>query len=336
MLLNQKNSFQTYGYRPAELREGKRWEIVYYVTNPETGKLKRIQVAFNKVKNIKDRRKQAKLLCAEITARLVTGWNPLLEQEKSKGFVKLFDAIKTYRTEKFKEIRKDSIRSYDSMLKTFENWLISRNEKDLICISFEKRHAYDLLDYISTVKGVSNRTYNNYLKYYRVLFFWMMERDYCKVNYFEKIKTKIKEEPKEKYIRDCTREKIENYLRKNNHPFLCVALLCYGSFLRPKEILSLKPDDFILESKKVRISASIAKNRKTNYVDMPDFVFNEIEKLDIKKIPFDNYVFSENFEAGKVLKNARDSGRFWSNMLDALNIPEKDGFYSLTQTGITD
>jgi len=328
--------FFTQGYLPAELHECETWVITYYALNPQTGKLHRKNVKCNRIKNITLRRAYAKKLCAEINAKLASGWNPFLEQEAGKGFVKLLDALHTYKAEKNKELREDSTRSYNSYLKTFENWVKGRNESNLLCLSFSKQHALDLLSDIYIKQKVSNRTWNNYLRFYRTFFNWLVEREYCKVNHFTKLSKKKSEKKQRKIIPREIRTTLEKHLRKNDHPFLCIAMLCYGCLIRPKEILHLKPGDFLIKEKILKIPPSVAKNGKERSVAMPDYVISEILRLKLDKIPADYYVFSNEFRPGKQLKNTRDIGRYWQKLRGTLDIPKNISFYSLKDSGITD
>ena len=282
------------------------------------------------------RRAYAKKLCSEINAKLASGWNPFLEQECSKGFTKMIDALHTFKAEKNKELREDSTRSYNSYIKTMEEWLTKRSESNILSLSFSKQHALDLLTDIYLNQKVSNRTYNNYLKFYRTLFNWMVEREYCKVNHFAKLTKKKNEEKRREIIPADIRTKIENHLRTKDHPFLCIALLCYGCLIRPKEILYLKPNDFLMKDQIVRIPANVAKNGKSRNVAMPDYVAKELLQLGLDKIPTDRYVFSDNFRPGKVLKTSRDVGRYWQGLRKTLDLPQNISFYSLKDSGITD
>jgi len=336
MSTSQRILFQTQGYIPAELREGKRWEIVYHAINPQTGKLVRKQIKCNRITQLSLRRAYAKKLCHEINIKLASGWNPFLEQEASRGFVKLIDALHTFQAEKNKELREDSTRSYNSYLRRLENWLVRRGENNLYCLSFSKQHALDLLSDIYLNQKISNITWNSYLEFYRTLFNWMLEREYCKVNHFLKISKKKTEEKQRKVIPPEMRIRIENYLRENDQPFLCVAMLCYGCLIRPKEILHLKPDNFLINEKIVKIPSNVAKNGKSRNVVMPDYVLAEILKLGLDEVPENLYVFSDNFRPGKNLRNSRYVGRYWEGLRKALDIPKNISFYSLKDSGITD
>ncbi|MDR2511117.1 MAG: hypothetical protein LBC89_01360, partial [Bacteroidales bacterium] len=103
-------------YVPAELHQNKEWRIVYYVHNPSTGKLHRKAIKCNRIGSKSTRLSYARRLCKEVNEKLASGWNPFYEQESSKGFTKLVDALQTFKEEKDRELRVDSVRCYKSFV----------------------------------------------------------------------------------------------------------------------------------------------------------------------------------------------------------------------------
>lgn len=67
-------------YKKCVLYEGIDWGICYHVTDPETGKLKRMRIKMNRIKSIRERRRTAREIMAAIDQKLVLGWNPLTEK----------------------------------------------------------------------------------------------------------------------------------------------------------------------------------------------------------------------------------------------------------------
>jgi hypothetical protein len=77
-------------YLHAELRISKsKWYVLYYVKNPQTGKLHRKEIRVNSTKCIAERKKFAKKLIFELNEKLYSGWNPFIEQEAPHGYTKL-------------------------------------------------------------------------------------------------------------------------------------------------------------------------------------------------------------------------------------------------------
>jgi len=99
-------------YYPAELHENKIWYITYYVLNPYTNRMTQRRVKINRVKSITARRKFAREIVVAINKKLSTGWNPFIEQDTTRTFVKYKDAVTAYFTAKSKELQKISIRVY--------------------------------------------------------------------------------------------------------------------------------------------------------------------------------------------------------------------------------
>jgi integrase len=330
------NLLLTQKYIPAKIHKCKIWTVEYYVYNPLTGKLHRKVVKCNRVKTLSLRLAYARQLCKEINEKLASGWNPFFEQECSKGLTKLVDALHTFQAEKNRELRSDSVRSYNSFVSVFENWLTKHNQHDMFCISFTKQHALNFLTEMYVNQKLSNRTYNNYIRFYTSLFNWMIEREYCKVNHFVKLSRKKSEEKRREVIPAELRIRIENHLRQNDYPFLCVALLCYGCLIRPKEILQLRAKDICIGEQIIKISAKVSKSHKSRNVAIPDYLLAELKKLELEKVNPEFYAFSEKFKPGKILKTTRDIGHYWSKLRKILDIPKNVSFYSLKDSGITD
>ena len=118
----------------------------------------------------------------------------------------------------------------------------------------------------------SARTYNNYLKFLQTMFNWMKEKGYVPENPFEGIKRKPKR------LTAKTRRTISNeelsrlctFLSENNPHYLLAVLLCYGCFIRPKELSMLKCSDIDLDKQHVHIRPEIAKNDNDSYRTIPD------------------------------------------------------------------
>ena len=103
---------------PAELFQGKIWYIQYSIRNPylpEKGLVKK-RIKFNKIKNLKARKKQVNLMIHEINEKLYNGWNPFLEENAPKSFTKVSEGLRVFMNVKSKELREDSIRTYNSMI----------------------------------------------------------------------------------------------------------------------------------------------------------------------------------------------------------------------------
>ena len=271
-------------YIPARLCEGKEWVIVWYVKNPLTGKMVRYRKKVNRIKQISKRRAAAKALVAGINERLALGWNPEVAAVAPRATTKLNDALDLFLKVKSKESESNSMRSYNSFISTFRSWMKSAGMPDDVYVcSITSDVAMRLMDDIESRANIGARTYNNYLCFFKLLFNWMIERDYISDNPFDKIHRKPKKLTKKKrrVMTDAELNTLFEYLGRTNRNYLCMTLLCYCCFLRPKEIVSLKCADIDLIRQTVHIKEDVAKNDNDSYRTIPDVIVPILRELDL-------------------------------------------------------
>lgn len=326
-------------YRCCTLTEGKDWYVSFYVRNPETDKLKRIRVKVNRIHSITERRKTARILMAGIDERLRRGWNPLLENRAPKAYQTLFAAFDTYLKIKGRETEENSMRSYNSFIKTFKTWLLQNqfDERSYV-VSVTEDVALSFMDEME--EEVSPRTYNNYISFYRSLFYWMESKGYVSANPFKRVQKKPKRLTKKlrRVFTDDELSRLFSFLQADNEPYLAACLLCYCCFIRPKEIALLRCRDIDLKKNLVHVAADIAKNDNDSYRTIPDQILPILRKIDLSHP--DWFVFGQHdfsgFEPGPVKRCSRTLAKFWDlHVRPACDFGQDLQFYSLKDTGIT-
>lgn len=328
-------------YVPPKLTKGKVWYISYYVRNPETGKLKRFRMKINRIASSRERLAVAKILIVRINEQLALGWNPIMEKIAPKSYCRLDDALESFLTIKGRELEGETMRVYNSYVKIFREWLQSHGyDKQMYACSFTKANAMAFMDDVDEDEDISARTFNNYLKFLRALFNWMIDKGYISTNPFAEIKTKPKKLTK-KIRRIMTDEEVARlfgYLHKEHRIYLVMCLMCYCCFMRPKEIALLKCSDIDLPRQLIHIRGEIAKNDNDSYRTIPDSMMQYMRDLDLSNP--DNYLFSEyhdfSFRPGKVKVCSRQIAKYWANVVRSeckfdMNLQ----FYSLKDTGMT-
>lgn len=316
-------------FKPAKLSKGETWYIYYYVKNPFIdNKLERKRIKLNHIKSKKERLKYAELMITEINQKLFNGYNPFLDDADIKP-IYIQEAIDNF-IKNHKHLRKDSIRSYKSICKIFSEHLKNRRLLRLKCYEFTES---DAKRFILSLE-VSNTTQNNYLRFMRTLFNWFIEQKYTDSNPFSKIKTK-KQDPKYRTtIPNEIKEKIKDYLSKNDFSFYIFCQFTYKLLLRPSESFKLKISDIDFEEKMIMLPAASAKDHDNRIIYVPKDIWEYLETL--KKMPKNLYIFSNNYIPGDKQKNTRDSGRSWANLRKKLKLSDTYTFYSLKDTGITE
>ena len=326
-----------FNYMPAKLCKNKLgWIVEYYVENPITMELcrvrKRVHFIKKRYQSARDAENHCQKIIFDINTKLANGINPMFADENPAGYTTLSEVIKKFLEEKTRELRPDTMRSYKSFAKSFSTYL-SKTSISFIC-KFGKIEAAGYLDYIYNVRKISRRSYNNYLKFMRVMFNWAIEKGYTLSNPFEQMKTKKKEEKTRTLIDSDTRKKIIDYLSVKDKQFLIVLKLVYSSLIRPKEITNLRVSDVNFSDKTVCVNSNVAKNHNTRYVALTDEILNDLTYIkDYKK---DMFLFSQTMTPGYVKANNSKYGKMWSKLRNELKLDKTMQLYSLRDSGITD
>lgn len=322
-------------YLPAELRENKEWYVRYYVKNPATEKLHLKKVKLTRIKSIKERRKYGKRLVLEINKKLEQGWNPFLEQESAKSYHNIYEVFETYLNVKGKELRSQSMRTYNSNMKILMEYLTKRDkDKKMYILSFDKQIANDFMNYMYIDRNVSERRYNGILIFCKSVFGWMLQYSYVKANPFDGIKKKKEQAKKREFIPNDVRVQIKNHLEEENFEFLVFLMLEFYALLRPNEILNLKIKDIDIEKQVIAVAPEIAKNGKFRLSTIPDNLIEYLKRLNLENYKPDLYIFSDDLKPGKSLKLTKFAGRRWLKLRKDLSLKKEYQMYSLRDSGI--
>jgi len=334
-LLNQKAL--VFNYMPAKLCKNRSgWIIEYYVENPISSEMcrvrKRVHFLKKRYGSSKDAETHCQKIIFDINSKLANGINPMFTEDNPVGYTTISDVVKRFLDEKTRETRPDTMRSYKSFSNSFLTFL-SKTSVSFIC-KFSKIEAAQYMDWVYNVRKVSRRSYNNYLKFMRVVFNWAIEKGYVLTNPFELLKTKKKENKTRTIINEAVRKTIIEYLTSKDKQFLIVLKLIYSALIRPKEIINLCVSDIDFENKIVCVNSTISKNHNTRYVALTDEILNDLQY--IKKYKGDMFLFSQNMMPGYVQAHRAKFGKMWIKLRNELKLDKTMQLYSLRDTGITE
>lgn len=220
-------------FRPAQVMGDKEVYVCYYVLDPTNEKLKRMRIRCNRIKNRREQRKYASLICAETNRKLYSGWNPLLGGDSAaKKRVSLVEAAANYVRQKEKDLRKDSVRSYRSRLSFFTKWCEKVGISDWLCGRFTSAHAASLLDEYGG-DGRSTYSYNSMLQFLKSLFRSFVSEGIASHNPFAAFKGKKREAKRRVTIPKQDRKRILNYFHKPTSRHLSIWSLLWSTVLTP-------------------------------------------------------------------------------------------------------
>lgn len=330
-------------YTIPQLYTGNCWYIGYTAFCPAEGKLKRVRIKLNHIKNARDRRQYAKDLIYRISRKLENGWNPFIEAENSKAyatFSDVCDRYQTYTTKLYndKNLREKTLYGYLSMMRTLQVWNESRKVPITYIYQFDRMFITEFLNYIYIDKQKSIRTRNNYLTWLGIFDSFLVQHCYLKTKATEGI-VSIRRNSAEKdrdIIEDRDLVRLKNFLEDNNKYFLLACYLLHYAMIRPKEMSYLKIESFSLSKQTIYIPGEVSKNKKSAYVTLPKKIIMLMLELDIFSSPGNYFLFSKNFKPGEEHVNERKMRDYWAKVIRAnLRFPLRYKFYSLKDTGIT-
>lgn len=331
---NQKFSDHQLWFTPAQLYTGKEWYVGYKVENPATGERVRKRIKLNRIQSHAERRKYAKRLIDDINRKLYEGWNPFLADMANRGYDRLIDACDVFLKNKSKEISSNSFRSYNSYAKTLKEWISVRKLERVACIEFGKAHATDYARWLFLERNVSNKTFNNYITFCRLLWEWLIEMDFATMNPFKEIKKKVKQAKDRIVIDPKSRAQVEQYFKDRDFNMYVVCMLVYHSLLRPAEIVQLKPKHFSLKNQTIMVTAVMSKTNTHRVSTIPNVMLMELLEWDFNGANSNEFIFGSNFKPGYEPLNPRRLSKKWALMRERVELDEKMQLYSLRDSGI--
>ena len=324
-------------YIPAELRINKEWIIVYSVKSPATGKLQRIRKRVPKYKPALQRKRIATKITTKINENLALGWNPILENEAPNSLTLLMDSIEHFQKSleldfKNNAIRKDTLRSYASIMKIFADWVRSKNENEFV-YNFKSEMVSNFLDYVYFERKVSARTYNNYLLTLRLFANYLIQKSYIKSNPTEIFKKKKNQLKKRTVIEKPAIDTIFEELKEVNAEYLLLCKLIYFCYIRPTEISKLKVHNIKLNEGLIYLSPEISK-KTHGFVTIPKPVIQDLA-FHLRKANMQDYLFSKNdCKAGVIQSNGKAYYDLWQKYVIKKKLTDNP-LYSLKDSGIT-
>lgn len=332
----ESNYFQPMiDFLPAQLTEGKEWYISYYVIHPDTGVLTRVRKKFNRIKSIQERRKQAKRIIHRINSMLMAGYNPFVNTESPKSLNHLSETLDIFLRNKTRECRADSLRSYTSFIDNLKHYLdLVINKNDILVTGFRRHEAIEFMQWNYNFKKINERTYNNYITFYRLLWNWLTQNNYARENVFDNIPKKRTKQKSRILLTPDDRQIIRQYWEHRNPNFLLLCQLAFSCMLRPKEATFIRIRDISMARNTIFISGQFSKNGKDRISTIPESLKDDLRKLNLQNYDPDYYVFSTHYEPGKAKLDPRRISKTWDKMRENTEISKNKPFYSLRDSGI--
>jgi len=331
------------GYTYPELYTGVEWYVGFYAFDPARNEMRRKKIKINSIKKTTDRRRYGETLKRRIALQLESGWNPWIESENTKAYIRIEEALKHYR-QYMQKLRKDQVYredtyiSYLSYVRIFESWNSDRKVPATYIYQVDDVMCSEFIEFAYVGRDNSARTRDNYLGWLKSFCGFLLANRYIKMNPTEGIKTLSKSAKKKKreVLPEHETIRLLEYLQNKNRHYLLASYMLFYCFIRPKELSMLRISNFSVKNQTVFIPDTTSKNHRDGTITLPKKVIELMNQLRVFDHPSGEYLFSDDFRPGIKFRDSKQFRDFWTNHVRKdLCFPDKYKFYSLKDTGIT-
>jgi len=274
----------------------KRWFISYGLYNDKLRRLIRRKVYIpTNPKNLEYRMELSRELIFEINKKLNEGI--LFQRSKEKkldtsNFMSVVEVLLSKMVDNDLIVSKTR-QTYISACKHLNSYLILNK---MHYTEFNKTH---LMGFLESMKASNNhkRIVRSHL---RSVFSILVQRDVLPVNPFlGSIKIKSVETDFNYPFSDYEKIRLEQYLQEYEPNLYLMTRFIFYSFIRPKELLSLRVRDIDLRNRTIKIKSSIAKNDRTETVPIVKPLLDLVLKSGIFSYPSDYYIFGDGLKPSR-------------------------------------
>lgn len=255
------------------------------------GRLYRFKQGINRYKNYRTRMQEAAALCAALTHKLKSGWNPE-------------DISETPETHTFREALQFALEQKKSKLKpkTFSDYgcttrfilaaaeTLALDRKPVQEIT--RRHITSVLYKAKLMRQWSNKAFNKNLNQIKAIMSELVRWEIITANPAFMIEPLETEESTANIPpTDDERKMIREHLAQRDPNYLRFAMLIFHTGIRPGEALKLQIGMINKSDQTITLPGSITKNKKTRIVPLNEFIWKELQEIKIHQYPAHFYLF---------------------------------------------
>ena len=272
---------------PKLCKSATRW-YVYFSVN---GKQRRFTGDLNRIKNLRERQIQGKILIEFFKNQIALGRFDVGQSTKINRT--LIDAL-SFGLEKKKEfIAKKTFHDYSNALGFVYQAIKDIRLEHLYIKDTRRLHVKLIMERLKKDRKWSNKAYNKNLGYLSAIFTELMQWDLIENNPCFKIKRLPEEESTAN--RPATQNeitRIKKHLQSKHLGFFRFVVTIYHTGIRPVELTRIKVGMVDLENQTIVMPANITKGRKKQrIVPINHHLLKEFEAMDLIKYPQDFYLF---------------------------------------------
>ncbi|MDE5773525.1 MAG: site-specific integrase [Muribaculaceae bacterium] len=326
------------GYSMPKFHPSKKTPYVdVYAFDPVTNTRKRKKYHIPASLRPRQQREYAAELIAGLIAKLRTGWSPWTDMaENNSSIIPIQTAVERYLKHMERDLRRKTFLSYSSRATIFLEFLQQMPCPPKYTYQMDRTFAVAFLDYVYLDRNNSARTRNNYLGWLGTFCSFLVERGMLSANPTEHLRKIPESDKKRQPLTVDMMRRMTEYLMETDRYFLLACMMQYYTLIRPSELCRLKIGDISVKNNTIFVAASISKNKRADFVGIPDSLLSLMVDLNILDKPTGMYIFGSDFRPSAVHHGPDIFNKRWKKMRKALGWSDEYQFYSLKDTGIRD
>lgn len=285
-------------YSVPQICKSKYW----YVHFRYNGKQFRYKYGINLIKNLKEREREANLLCEALAIKLRGGWNPLVPDDIIVKTIDLnfIESIDFAIEKKTPGLAPKSLSDYKGTVKFVKTAIIELHLSNLLIREVKRAHIKLVFEKAKQIRGWTNKAYNKHLNQFKAILSELIQWDIIETNPAHNIKNLPVEESFANIpASDDGVAIIKNELENNHNSFWLFCLTIFHTGIRPEEILKIKLSMVDIEKQEIILPAEITKTKKRRIVPINEHLMISLQKLNFEKLPEDYYLFGSFRISGK-------------------------------------
>lgn len=185
------------------------------------------------------------------------------------------------------------------------------------------QRAQEFFENLQSIKSAT--TYNNYLNQLKAILTGIGQPHIC-----EKIKTLRQNPTPARYFQQFQIKRLAKEISERDAQLYLFVQFIYYCFIRPRELVHLRASNILLEGKQIYIPGEISKNKKSEYITIPDAFLPSLDF--IKSADPDQLLFPSPKDITKPY-GYNQMYRRHQKILKALNFGKGYVLYSWKHTG---
>lgn len=341
---NREVFAQIKGYTLPTFHQKSQVYVSFTAFDPALGKMRQKKIMLGRIKTKRAQRAEADRLISDLTAKLMSGWNPWIEAEAPTQYTLWKDVVSRYKNYLEKlynegSLREDTFITYTSRLHILERFITKKKIRITYSYQFDAIIVGQYLDYVFIERNNTIRTRNSYLVWLKNFCHYLVERRYVKTDpaaSFSHLKVRDRGKNRE-VIPDDLMSQIHDYLDQHNRHFLLACYMCHYCLIRPKEMSHIQLRDISIRKQTLTLHGSKTKNHHDAVITLPAKVIRLMIDLGVLTGHHGGeYLFSEGCRPGPERYSEKQFRDYWTRVLrKELDFSERYKFYSLKDTGIT-